>query len=92
MEGKEEKTDKENAPLKVRIIALGEVIWEGQAKTVSAENTNGYFDILPEHANFITILKQSPIVIQTENEKKEFTFPRSLLYAGDNIIKIYTGI
>jgi F0F1-type ATP synthase epsilon subunit len=78
--------------LNVKIIALGEIIWNGEAKSITAENTSGVFDILPEHTNFISILKETPITIQTENEKKEFSFPRSLLYAKANMIKIYTGI
>lgn len=78
--------------LNVRIITLGKVLWEGEADAVSAENTTGKFDILPYHANFITILKDSPIVIKKEEGKEEFSFPRSLLYAKDNSIKIYAGV
>lgn len=78
--------------LDVKIIALGEIIWKGKAKSVSAENTTGVFDILPQHVNFISILKETPIVIQTEKEKKEFSLSRSLIYAKENIVKIYTGI
>ncbi len=88
----EKRDGVEESILKVRVMALGEMIWEGSAMTVSAENTSGPFDILPEHANFITILKESPITIRTANGIKEFSFPRSLLYAGDNVIKIYAGI
>ncbi len=83
---------KKRDTLNVRIITLGKVLWEGEAEVVSAENTTGYFDILPYHANFITILKDSPIVIKTKDDKEEFTFPRSLLYAKDNNIKVYAGV
>ena len=88
MSGKKKKKD----VLNVRIITLGKVLWEGEAETVSADNTSGNFDILPYHANFITILKESPIVINTKEGRKEFSFPRSLLYAKDNSIKIYAGV
>ena len=78
--------------LSVRIISLGEVIWEGQAVSISAVNTTGPFDILPQHANFISILIDNPITLKTETETKKFKFSRSLLYAKDNSIKIYAEI
>lgn len=84
--------NKKPSSLSVRIITLGELIWEGEAESITAENTTGIFDILPRHANFITILKQAPIKIQTKKEEKEFVFPRALLYANNNTIKIYAGV
>lgn len=78
--------------LKVRVITLGEVLWEGEAVSLSAENTTGPFDILPQHANFITILKGSPILIKTDDDEKSFTFSRSLLFAKENDVKVYADI
>ncbi|MGM0628951.1 MAG: hypothetical protein ACQESA_00810 [Patescibacteria group bacterium] len=93
MNKNEEATEKNQDLLNVRIISLGEVVWEGYALSISAENTNGVFDILPQHANFITILKDTPIVVKTESKtQKEFTFPRSLLYAKENEVKIYANV
>lgn len=84
----EEKKNK----LNVRVITLGEVLWEGEAVSLSAENTTGPFDILPQHANFITILKGSPIVIKTKDGEKSFSFSRSLLFAKENEVKVYADI
>ncbi|MFP4539355.1 MAG: F0F1 ATP synthase subunit epsilon [Candidatus Paceibacterota bacterium] len=89
---KEQSKKSEDEYLNVRIISLGEVLWEGSAKAISAENTTGFFDILPQHANFITILKDSPITVHTDNKKEEFSFPRSVLYAENNQVKIYAGV
>ncbi|MGM0482277.1 MAG: hypothetical protein ACQEP6_00215 [Patescibacteria group bacterium] len=93
MNKNEESKEKDQTLLSVRIISLGEVVWEGYAQSISAENTSGPFDVLPQHANFITILKDTPIVVKTESkEEKKFTFPRSLLYAKENEIKIYANV
>lgn len=82
-----------NIKLNVRVITLGEVLWEGEAESISAENTTGPFDVLPQHANFITILKESPIVIKTfKDGDKSFTFSRSLLFAKNNEVKIFADI
>ncbi len=76
----------------VRILALGEVIWEGEANSLSAENMEGSFDILPQHANFISILTDAPIVVRTDDEEKSFSFKRALLYANKKKIKVYVGV
>ncbi len=78
--------------LKVRVITLGELLWEGEALSLSAENTTGPFDVLPQHANLISILKDSPIVIKTDDDEISFSFSRSLLFAKENEVKVYADI
>lgn len=65
-------------------------IWEGQALSISSVNSDGLFDILPFHANFITIIENQPITIQTETGKQEFKFPKAILHVSKNIVHIYT--
>ena len=65
-------------------------IWEGKAFTVSSENLQGKFDILPQHANFMTIVENHPIVVRTPVEELTYTFHQSLIYTHDNYVYIYT--
>ena len=53
-----------NTNLHVRIISPQELILDTQADSVSSKNASGAFDILPEHANFITMIENSPIIIK----------------------------
>ena len=78
--------------LNVRISNPDKQIWEGQAKSVSSENLSGPFDILPLHANFITLIENKPIKIVTAEGKKEFTFPNAIIYASKNYVLIYTEV
>ncbi len=79
--------------MRVRISKATEVVWEGDAFSVSAKNEDGAFDILPMHANFITFLQKEPIVIRTKTgETKIFNFSVSVLYVHDSSVAIYTGI
>jgi F0F1-type ATP synthase epsilon subunit len=79
--------------LKVRINTPEKIIWEGEAVSVSSKNSEGPFDILPKHANFITAIENQAIVIRTPDKKKvEYTFPRSVLYMRDERVSIYTQI
>jgi F0F1-type ATP synthase epsilon subunit len=79
--------------LTVRISKAAEVVWEGKAQSVSSENAQGPFDILPMHANFITLLKDKPIVIITEKgERIEQRFLASVMYVVNDEVKIYADI
>lgn len=76
--------------LTVTINSPKEHVWEGKAFTVSSVNSQGPFDILPQHANFITLIEDKPIVIRTPIEILKYTFTKSLIYTHDNYVYIYT--
>lgn len=79
--------------LNVRIDSPEKVIWEGKATSVSSVNSEGNFDILPEHASFITFVENKPVIVR--EEKKElgrYTFERAILYVHNNVVTIYTNI
>jgi F-type H+-transporting ATPase subunit epsilon len=78
--------------LQVRINSPEKVIWEGQADSVSSVNRDGPFDILPFHANFLTIIEKKPIKIQSEGKTEEYTFENSVIYAHKNSVYIYAKI
>jgi F0F1-type ATP synthase epsilon subunit len=82
-----------NKKVKVKILTPYEVIFESEAEAVVSENTTGSFGILPEHANFITLVQNKPITVHFDKDKKkEFQFPLAIIYASNNVVKIYTDI
>ena len=82
-----------NESLKVRIITPRKVIFEDQALSVSSTNSSGKFDILPEHANFITIVENQTITIRIRNKRRlTFSFPLAIIYNINNMVNIYTDI
>lgn len=79
--------------LHVIIKSPTEIVWEGEASSVSSENSAGPFDILPEHANFVTLIENKPIFVERDPHKKqEFTFTRAVILAQNNQVSIYTHI
>lgn len=78
--------------LSVYINSPDKLIWEGKANWVSSENSQGPFDILPLHANFITIIENKPIRIKTAEKILNYKFTHSIIYNHNNKIFIYTGI
>lgn len=79
--------------LNVRIVTPKAIVYNGQALSVSSTNSAGKFDILPQHANFITIVEKSPITIRMEKKKRlTFNFPVAIISNMRNKVNIYTDI
>jgi F0F1-type ATP synthase epsilon subunit len=79
--------------LKVRILSPREVIFEGDALSVSSKNLSGNFDILPLHANFITLIEKNQIKItKLDHTNQNFNFPIAILYQVNNQVNIYTDL
>lgn len=79
--------------LQVKISSPDRIIWDDPGKAVSAENAKGDFDVLPGHANFITICIDSDITIyDLEGETHTFHFDRCAFYCYHNKVTIYTEV
>lgn len=82
-----------NQTFNVRVISPKQIIYQGNALSVSSTNSAGKFDILAEHANFITLIENSPIVIRTvDKQSVVFKFPLAIIYTTRNTVNIYTQI
>lgn len=79
--------------LKIKILSPNEVIYQGQIRSLSSKNSFGNFDILPFHANFITLVQKEPIILRDEKNKSlKYEFPIAIVYAANNEVKVYTDI
>lgn len=82
-----------NPTLHVRIISPQQLILDAEAQSVSSKNSQGAFDILPQHANFITVVESSPVVVTIKGQKPlTFKFPVAIIHVTDNKVDIYTYI
>jgi len=82
-----------NPTLHVRIISPQQLILDTEAVSVSSKNVQGNFDILPQHANFITLVENTPIVIRVERQKPlVFKFLLAIIITRENKVDIYTYI
>jgi F0F1-type ATP synthase epsilon subunit len=78
--------------LDVRISKATNVVWEGKAQSVSSKNAQGAFDILPMHANFVTLIRNEPIVVHHDDVEDTYTFKESVIYVQNNSVKVYADI
>ncbi len=79
--------------LKVAISNPSELIWKGEAESVSSENSAGKFDILFGHANFVTMINDKPIIIRNRDSKNQVvTYKTAVISVMDSHVIIYADI
>ncbi len=80
-----------NLSLKIYIKSLEDTHFEGNATAISCIDDKGPFDVLPEHENFIAIVKYN-ITVHMEKEKKNFIIDSGILKVSDNVVYVFLGI
>ena len=73
---------------KVTVISPKEILLDTYATSVSGKNKNGKFDILKDHAHFISIFIGN-IKIETEEKKYSFRSETGIIRCWDNSVQIY---
>lgn len=82
--------DPNNNFINVRVITPKETLFQGTALSVSSVNTEGRFDILAQHANFITLIEKHPIDIRlTDQREIHFNFSQAIIYTYKNDVSIF---
>lgn len=76
--------------LTVTVCSREGVLFEGAASSVSSVNDTGPFDILPQHENFVSIIRQKIIIRDTEMH--EVTLKSGVLKVRENRVEVYVGI
>lgn len=73
------------------IPLMKEVFFKGRAKSISSENKLGKFDVLPQHANFISLIFNELTIITAAGEKINYKFKRGVLEVSENKVNIFLG-
>lgn len=74
--------------LQITIRARTGILYQGTALSVTAANSSGVFDVLPQHANFISLI-EGDISLQNEaGEQQSFTSKKGILRVKDNTVNI----
>ncbi len=75
--------------LTVKLMTPKQMLYSGPAQSVSSTNSAGNFDILNQHANFISIIENHPIIIRTGTQELKFQFSQAIIYAVKNVVTIF---
>ncbi len=60
---------------------------------MSSKNSAGKFDVLPQHANFITLVENQDIeIVKTDKSKVKLKFPLAIFQVRGESVTIFTEI
>ena len=85
-----------NIPTNQKLLTIvrdrNTIFFHGEVKAISSINDKGPFDILPQHANFISIIKKYVVLRIQEKQEKRIELESGILKVRNNNVEIYLGI
>ncbi len=78
--------------LRVVVLSPKGVVWEGKALSVASANSQGPFDLLPQHAHFISLIQNEKINVLTENGIKAFQYKNAVIRVIDDTVTIFSDM
>ena len=78
--------------LMVKMSTPEKVLFEGQALSLSSINAKGDFNMMVDHTNFITVIKDKLILFLDHDQQREFDVDMGILRCFDNNIEVFLGI
>lgn len=63
----------------VHIAKPTEVLWSGEAVSLTAPAVEGEVTILPKHEAYVSALKKGRVTVRTKEESKEFDIQEGIL-------------
>lgn len=85
---------KDQKPIKllVSVINPEQIIYEGEAESLTSVNVFGRFDILPYHINFISIIEDILIIRDTGKQERQMKIDGGIMKVLDNKVSVFLGI
>jgi len=80
------------ATLKVTARAPFHIYFEGPARSVSAANQVGQFDVLPGHADFFSVMTPGEVIIETEGEPVRFQATNGIITVRGNEVMLFVNM
>jgi F0F1-type ATP synthase epsilon subunit len=78
--------------LQVVIKSREKELYNDYASSVTSLNATGVFDILGQHANFITLIKSYIVVDEGLPTRQEFKLDRGVIRVNSDVVTAYLGI
>lgn len=68
------------------------MIFGGELKAVTTFNSKGRFDVLPEHAHFVSMITNKVILRREDGRTDEIDVQNGVIMVEDDTVKIFLGI
>ena len=86
--------DEKSAAEKIHVMVRNrtQVIFNDEVKSLTSKNDTGTFDILPEHANFISLISGSLILRKLDGQNQEIPLRNGIIKVKDDAIYCYIDL
>jgi len=81
----------ETSTLTVVVRNKDKILYNGQARGITATNDKGPFDILQQHENFISLIRGKIIIHVTPKEEKEIQIENGIVRVYRDKVYIYVN-
>lgn len=78
--------------MSVRVSSRQGLVFEGVARAVSSVNARGPFDILPDHANFVSTISRKLVILRNDGKKEEMNIDSGIMQVYQNRVLVFLGI
>jgi len=65
---------------------------QSKVSAITSQNEVGTFDVLPNHANFISLIKNYLILHLPQNTQKEFKFTQGVIEVKNNTVNVFIDV
>ena len=72
--------------MRMRILTPSELLFEGEAESVTLPGTVGSFTVLDSHAPIISSLESGKVVVRTQDGSQDYPLNSGFVEVRDNII------
>lgn len=86
------KLKKEDLTFHLKIYSPYKTYFDGPARSISAANDKGPFDILPKHHNFLTLLNAGDLEVRTATEKETIKISRGIMHVKADDVTVFLDI
>ena len=76
----------------VLVLSRGGILYKGAVKSITSINEQGRFDVLPHHANFISLIKDILIIRELSGNVKEIKIGDGILRVNEKSVEVYLGV
>ena len=85
-------TEQVKPAIHVKIYSPFRMYFDSEALSISAENTTGPFDVLPQHHNFITLLNPCDLIIRTTREEQRIRISYGVMHVKADKVTVFLDV
>jgi F0F1-type ATP synthase epsilon subunit len=78
--------------LQVQVRTRQGLVFDGSLASVSSVNSMGPFDVLPQHANFISMISKKLTLRRSDGRTDEMEMEDGVMIVEENKVRVFLGI